>query len=435
MRDLSVIIPARNEEWLKRTVEDVLAHAERDTEVIVLCDGGWPPVALDTHPNLQVLYVPTSIGQRAATNIGVKLSTATYVMKLDAHVSMSQGFDRVLIEAAERLGPDVVQIPAQRHLHVYDQLCKKCKHRADQAPHWAGKCPKCGSKDLDRIVIWEARKKPTTTSWRLDETLHFQYDREGEKRQPAGDICDVMTSLGACFFMERAYFEKLGGLDEAHGSWGCYGQEIALKTWLSGGRHVVNKACWFAHFFRVGGIGFPYEITGAQQDKARDYARSIWSNNAWPQQIYPLKWVIDKFAPLPGWHDQVGAKALAQVEKAAKKFKPATVAPAPVAASRPGTAGCVYYSDCLPDHAVLEPVRQSIANSGLPIVAVTLKPIDWPEARSIVLDLERGYLAMFKQILAGLEALDTEVAFLVEHDVLYHPSHFAFRPDRADVYY
>jgi hypothetical protein len=42
---------------------------------------------------------------------------------------------------------------------------------------------------------------------------------------------------------------------------------------------------------------------------------------------------------------------------------------------------------------------------------------------------------MFRQILAGLETLDTDVAFLVEHDVLYHPSHFDFEPTRDDLFY
>jgi hypothetical protein len=48
----------------------------------------------------------------------------------------------------------------------------------------------------------------------------------------------------------------------------------------------------------------------------------------------------------------------------------------------------------------------------------------------------RGVLTMFRQILAGLLTLDTDVAFLCEHDLLYHPSHFAFTPpDRDRVYY
>lgn len=432
--DLSVVIPARNEHWLKRTVEDVIEHAECETEAIVIADGGWPPVALDTHPRVQVLYVPTAIGQRAATNIGVMLSTARYVMKLDAHCSLSQGFDRVLIEAAETLGPDVTQIPAQKHLHVYDQVCPDCQHRADQAPHWNGTCPKCHhTVDVQKVVTWEARKRPTTVAWRLDETLHFQYARDLEKRQ-TGEIIETMTSLGACFFMERAYYWKIGGLDEGHGSWGQYGAEIALKTWLSGGRHVTNTACWFAHFFRVGGIGFPHPVTNADQDKARTYSRDLWMRNRWSGQIHPLAWLIDKFKPLPGWHEPAGAKALREVERAAKAFRPKAQA-VTTSTSLAGTAGCVYYSDCLPTPAVLEPVRHSIAASGLPIVAVTLAPIDWPEASNIVLPLDRGYLAMFKQILAGLEALDTEFAFLTEHDVRYHPTHFDFRPPQRDVYY
>jgi hypothetical protein len=48
---------------------------------------------------------------------------------------------------------------------------------------------------------------------------------------------------------------------------------------------------------------------------------------------------------------------------------------------------------------------------------------------------ERGYLSMFRQILTGLEMLDTDVAFLCEHDVLYDASHFEFTPPREDVFY
>ena len=42
---------------------------------------------------------------------------------------------------------------------------------------------------------------------------------------------------------------------------------------------------------------------------------------------------------------------------------------------------------------------------------------------------------MFRQILAGLEVIDTDYVFLVEHDVAYHPSHFTFTPPRDDCYF
>ena len=99
------------------------------------------------------------------------------------------------------------------------------------------------------------------------------------------------------------------------------------------------------------------------------------------------------------------------------------------------TKGIVYYSDCRPDRGILQASRDSIARLGLPIVAVTLQPIDWPGATCLVLEQARGYLTMFRQILAGLEALTADVAFLCEHDVLYHPSHFEFNPPRPDCYF
>ena len=42
---------------------------------------------------------------------------------------------------------------------------------------------------------------------------------------------------------------------------------------------------------------------------------------------------------------------------------------------------------------------------------------------------------MFRQILAGLEALDADVAFLCEHDCVYPPEHFTFRPSRSGRFY
>jgi hypothetical protein len=66
-------------------------------------------------------------------------------------------------------------------------------------------------------------------------------------------------------------------------------------------------------------------------------------------------------------------------------------------------------------------------------VSVTLKPMDF--GRNIVLPLERGRLTMFKQILAGLEALDTDIAFLCEHDCLYSKDHFEFTPPSKETYF
>jgi hypothetical protein len=96
--------------------------------------------------------------------------------------------------------------------------------------------------------------------------------------------------------------------------------------------------------------------------------------------------------------------------------------------------GAVYYTDNRPIPKILKTCQDQIKKGFTGrIVCVSLKPIDF--GLNIVLPLERGYYAMFKQILAGLEALHTDIAFLVDHDVLYHPSHFEFVPPRKDIYY
>ena len=140
MADLSVLIPSRNEMWLGRTIEDVLARARADTEVIAVLDGGWPDPPLPDHPRLRVTHSAAVIGQRAATNLAASMSRATYVCKLDAHCSVDEGFDVKLIAAAKELGPDVTQIPAMYNLHVFNWRCTVCGEETYQGPRPTTTC-------------------------------------------------------------------------------------------------------------------------------------------------------------------------------------------------------------------------------------------------------------------------------------------------------
>ncbi len=434
MPDLSVIIPARNETYLRRTVEDVLANIRGDTEIIVILDGEWAEPQLEQHPLVTVIHHPESIGQRGGTNEGARVSTAKYVMKLDAHCSVAEGFDVELMRAAGELGRYVTQIPAQKNLHAFDWMCDGCGKRTYQGPT-PTKCEGCGGETLHREMVWKPRRGVTTTAWRFDQNLHFQYWGEHSQRETTkaqGDFPETMSCLGACFFMERERYWELGGLDEAHGTWGQMGTEVGCKSWLSGGRMVTNRRTWFAHMFRTqgGDFTFPWPISGRQVDRARAHSRELWIEGKWEGARHPLSWLIERFAPVPGWEVMPAAQRYMAVAN-----REAQPAPSVTGAGSP-SKGVVYYSDCRGDETILAAARAQLlrATNGHRVVGVTLAPVDLAQ-NIIFAGYERGVLTMFRQILAGLEACDAEVVFLAEHDVLYHPSHFDFVPPRADTYY
>lgn len=450
MKLLSVIIPARNEEWLKLTVEDVLSNIRGDTEVIVIADGQWPIEPLAHHERLSIIKTPSSIGQRAATNLGAKISDARYIMKLDAHCRVSEGFDLALAESASLMGPDVCSIPGQYNLHVFDWVCTK-GHHVYQGPTPVNGCtwkpkkskpedPICG-KPAHREMVWKKRESRYTTAWRFDSALHFQYWGDYQEQHKDEKIHDVMSCLGACWFVDRHHFLALGGLDEAHGSWGQMGTELACKYWLSGGRLVVNKGAWFAHLFRTqgGDFSFPYPLSGAQQDVARKRSAWLWKGMNWPLAKYDLPWLLARFNP-PGWkkedldalyrretHSTVDKSSVDGSAVESGSAAEEHTGPSLSVVRSKSTIGAVWYTDNRADERIL---RKSLdyltAIPNLDLIRVGIKESEFVD--QVLPNRERGYLTMFEQILAGLEALDTDIAFLCEHDVLYHPSHFELEP-------
>lgn len=442
---LSVLIPARNEMFLQRTVEDVLEHSDpKLTEVIVVLDGAWPEHGLPPHERVTVIYRPKSIGQRAATNEAARVSRAEFVMKLDAHCSLDDGFDRKLLRRAATVPDDVLLVPRQYNLHAFDWVCvSPAGHRRYQGQ--SGECRECGA-ETTREIVWKPRRSRLTTSWRFDSDLHFQYWGEYARRCK-GDLTETMSLLGACWFVSRARFWEIDGLDEGHGSWGQMGTELACKSWLSGGRVLVDHRTWFAHMFRTqgGDFGFPYSLQKRHTDAARAYSHKLWDGKGtWLGAKRPLSWMIEHFAPVPDWgekpsSDRVGLalpKPLALPTLGGGEAK--LEAGPTTATAKPITKGVVYYSDCRGDETILNAARAQLAKSvnGHQIVTSCLDVVPFGTTRIVHAKLDRGKLTMFRQILAGLELCEADVVFLAEHDVLYHPSHFDFVPsDPAKIHY
>jgi len=306
MAILSILIPARNEIFLKNTVEDILSKIEADTEIIVVLDGEWANPPLEQHERLNVIHLSESIGQRAATNLACKLSKSKYVMKCDAHCAFSQGFDRIMIE---EMKDHYTMTPLMRNLWAFDWKCMKCGKKWYQGPdptecqekNYKGTGKPCDSKKFTRKVMWIGKHNPQSYSYRITNELEFKYWSDYRKRQ-VGDIVDTLGLPGSCFMLTRDKYWELDICDESWGSWGGQGSEVAIKTWLSGGEVKVNKKCWYAHLFRTQhGFSFPYPNPASEQKRAKDTLRSVFLADKWPKAKMKLQDLIAKFAPVPTW--------------------------------------------------------------------------------------------------------------------------------------
>lgn len=294
---LSILIPARNEEFLKRTVEEIIKQKRGETEILVGLDGEWADPGIEDHPDVTILHVAESIGQRAMTNQLCRLSQAKYVMKLDAHVALDEGFD---VKLMEDMNDNWTVVPIMYNLWAFDWKCKNCEHRVFQNPIPLS-CENCGG-EVERFMIWKPNpNRPTNTSYCFDSEPHFQYFSAYKKRQ-VGDLVDTMSIQGSCFMLTREKYWKFNICDEGLGSWGSQGIEVACKTWLSGGEVKVNKKTWYAHLFRTGDFKFPYPTPTDSMRIAKAKTRDLFFHNNWPQQVRPLSWLVEKFWPITGKH-------------------------------------------------------------------------------------------------------------------------------------
>jgi glycosyltransferase involved in cell wall biosynthesis len=277
MPDVSIVIPARNEKFLTRTIEDVLVKAQGNFEIIPVLDGYWVPDPIGD-PRIVYLHLGASRGMRGAINAGVAIAKGKYIFKCDGHCMFDAGFD---VKLMADMKPNWVVIPRRKRLNAL-----KWEIEESSKP------------DID----YEYLGYPLLHgNW--DEGLHGKIWNQRAKERADILIDDNMSAQGSAWFMEKAYFHELELEDEKnYGTFYNEFQEVGLKCWLSGGRVVVNKKTWYAHLHKTGETGGRgYRLAGSEATKAIAYTNKWLTNSAWAKQTLPFGWLIEKFWPLPEW--------------------------------------------------------------------------------------------------------------------------------------
>jgi glycosyltransferase involved in cell wall biosynthesis len=287
MIDLSVIIPDRNgQPYLQKTIDDLLNKAEGDIEIIVVCDGLWPDPPLKDDPRVLIIHhgtVHNNLGMREGINRGVALSKGKYIMKIDEHCMVDQGFDTKLKADCDE---DWVVIPRRKRLEP-----DSWKLQIDGRP------------DIDYMYI----EYPYLKAFDKTQGLHGAEWKRPERANILID--DNPTMQGSCYFMPRAYWDRLfpNGLDsENYGTFTQEAQEVSMTAWLTGGRVIVNKNTWYAHFHkgkRGKGYGFSQEQYKRHMEgteKGRLYCINKWLYTK--DYKYDFDWFVnEKFPTMPGW--------------------------------------------------------------------------------------------------------------------------------------
>jgi glycosyltransferase involved in cell wall biosynthesis len=283
---LSVIIPSRSGQWLQKTVDDLLAKAKGEIEVIVVYDGRWSLLRDDPRV-IQVHHgeLFNNRGMRSSINAGMAIARGEYVMKIDEQCAVDQGFDKKLAADCE---DNWVVIPR--------------RYRLD-AENW--RITEDGRPPIDYMQVDYPYQRP------LDKTCGLH--GAAWKRPDRADIMidDTPTMQGSCYFMKKSYWDKLfpNGLDDVnYGTFTQEAQEISFTVWLTGGRVVVNKKTWYAHWHKGKhgkGYGFSnnqYKAHLIGTERGRLYCINHWLNAH--DYLHDFAWYIDeKFPGSPGWGD------------------------------------------------------------------------------------------------------------------------------------
>lgn len=301
MKELSIFIPARNEEFLNKTVESILDKIRGDSEIILLLDG--KPKSPIVH-NVQVIQYEEGTGQRKMLNDSISKLESKYIMKCDAHCLFDEGFDVKLMASCES---DTIVVPRMKKLHVFNLVCLHCGREIYQGNPPKG-CEKCGHDKFNRKMFWEV-----TDESKYNDFMCFNSDLQlgswpqyAYRKELKENVVECLAFLGTSWIMQKDMYSALDGFNERFGKWGKMGVEQSLKIWLSGGRLLVHRGTWCAHLFREpwGDFSFPYLVDHLELKKANEYFLDFWKNDRWDKAKFTLIQLIKKFWPVDGWEDR-----------------------------------------------------------------------------------------------------------------------------------
>lgn len=238
---LSIIIPTVYDKYLVDTLRDISTNSTESPEIIVV-DG-------------------RKKGMRSAINEGVSQSRGEFILKCDDHCGFGPRFDEILLRDIEH---NWVVVPPRYNLNV-----ETWEVEGDRI-------------DYERLAIVPEKIGGVKWTTRTNERKNILID-------------ETMLFQGSCYVMSRKHWDWLGGLQtDGYGEFAQEAIEISLKTWLGGGKVMVNKNTWYAHKHRR--FGRVAKVPSQSIRDGNTFSRDYWLNNRWPDRQHDLQWLLERFS-------------------------------------------------------------------------------------------------------------------------------------------
>ncbi len=208
---VSVIIPAFNEQqYLNRTIDNFLATAKGDVEVVVILNG----YDQEVDKRAKVLRYRDNLGERVAMNTAVHIATGTHILRIDAHGDADEGWDIKMLEVFKDK-PKAVVVAV---LTAVDKEWNRIKG------HWYGFCD-------------------------LLPTMEEKWNHAKNNAKEHEVIEPNMAITGHGFMIAKDFYWEIGGADESFPLMGAIGPEFAIKAHLFGDGVFTRTDVIIGHIF------------------------------------------------------------------------------------------------------------------------------------------------------------------------------------------
>ena len=259
---ISIIIPARQEPYINKTIESLYNNASGEVEVIVILDGEVAPV----DERAKVIFHPKPLGRRISMNEGAAIARGKYLLHIDAHCSMTPKWDKKLQEVCDD------------NTLVVSVVCT-----------------------MDEET-WKTKPGHNYTFVSLDKNLVEHWWGKYKRLSDCNLTEETMALTGCGWMIQKDYYLALGGCNESLGQLCHLGPEWALKVWCNSGKLLLRTDVFCGHIFGSKKIQ-TYNPQSISDVQFRDIMYAKYGDK--------IEWLREKFNP-PKWK---GTKEITTVEK------------------------------------------------------------------------------------------------------------------------